>query len=305
MNYCFFASKRIARAVFIVASLICVAPTASPASAQRNNYSLFFVTTAPIATSEFTDVVFEVGVDCAFEGVAQVVNTVAASSVIDVAFAVRGPGIDCQYPAPSSGRQLISVTAAGKPAGSYRIYLRYPAGDIAESRDLIVSAVGAVIKIESLIFGGTLRYFLAANPTDLVALGVSGVAPFENSTGGTWAKWARADSGFKAWPASGAAPASAKPVCRFFNTKVATHFYSASSADCTALRGLPDWVDEGIAFRALLPQGGVCQSGTEPVYRLFSASLANHRYTRGVDTYQTFTRLGWVGEGVAFCSPVG
>lgn len=178
-------------------------------------------------------------------------------------------------------------------------------GWVAESRDLIVSAVGAVNAIESLVFGGTLRYFLTSSPTDLVALGISGVAPFENSTGGTWAKWARADSGFKAWPASGTAPTSAKPVCRFFNTKVATHFYSASTADCAALRRLPDWVDEGVAFRTLLPQGGVCQSGTEPVYRLFSASLANHRYTRGVDTYQTFIAHGWAGEGVAFCSPPG
>ena len=115
--------------------------------------------------------------------------------------------------------------------------------------------------------------------------------------------WSNAESAFRAWPATGDAPASAVPVCRFFNPKVVTHFYSAKASDCALLAASADWTNEGIAFRILLPVAGVCSFGTTPVYRLFSQSLANHRYTRSIDTYQAFQLRGWVGEGVAFCAP--
>ena len=92
-------------------------------------------------------------------------------------------------------------------------------------------------------------------------------------------------------------------MCRFFNTRVASHFYSAKSDECASLRNRADWVDEGIAFRILLPKNGVCQTGTLPVYRLFNAALANHRYTRETETIILMAAKDWMNEGVAFCSP--
>lgn len=293
------------RDVIVFLMLVSSVFSATSVRAQFDNQFLNFVGTSPIVVGEFVEFSVVVRLECSFYGGAQIIATNVSAGVIDIYAGTKGEGTDCISPPPSVFTELLTVVVAGKPAGNYRLNLRYQDGRLTGVRDVIVSPANVSIKVESLIFGRTQRFFLTAKPGDLPALGITGVAPYENTTNGLWPEWARADTGFRAWPASGAAPPSAKSVCRFFNTRVATHFYSANAVDCAALRGLPDWVDEGVAFRAILPQGGVCQSGTEPVYRLFSQSLANHRYTRGVDTYQTFIAYGWTGEGVAFCSPIG
>ena len=118
--------------------------------------------------------------------------------------------------------------------------------------------------------------------------------------------WLQAEAPFKAWPATSDAPASAVPVCRLFHPTAVTHFYSANQNDCAALRRTAPWVDEGIAFRIFLPSAtGTCTLGTQPIYRLFNASLANHRYTASAGTYEALQSKGWQPEGAVFCSPTG
>lgn len=120
----------------------------------------------------------------------------------------------------------------------------------------------------------------------------------------TPALWIQSEAPFLAWPATGDAPTSAMPVCRLFHPGAVTHFYSANPTDCATLRRTAPWVDEGIAFRALLPTAaGTCGIGTQIVYRLFSASLGTHRYTRSTATYDALQSKGWQPEGAVFCSP--
>ena len=120
--------------------------------------------------------------------------------------------------------------------------------------------------------------------------------------------WIVVDEGFKAWPANGPAPVAAKPVCRLYSPVVNTHFFSADAASCDSLKQQTGtWIDEGIAFRALVPTNGICPSGTVPVWRLYNNRFAqldsNHRYVVSQGTYRHMIANGWIGEGVAFCSP--
>ena len=69
------------------------------------------------------------------------------------------------------------------------------------------------------------------------------------------------------------------------------------------MRKTSPWIDEGIAFKALTPSNGACPTGTDAVYRLFSAALGNHVYTRSTATVTAFGQTGWANEGVVFCSP--
>ena len=126
--------------------------------------------------------------------------------------------------------------------------------------------------------------------------------------GGGGGGWAIVDEGFRAWPADGPAPAAAKPVCRFYSSLVNSHFYTAGANECELLKQSGSgWTYEGIAFRALVPTKGSCYPGTTPVWRLYNDRFAqadsNHRFVVSADTYRHMIANGWVGEGVAFCSP--
>lgn len=117
------------------------------------------------------------------------------------------------------------------------------------------------------------------------------------------------DVGFNAWPADGPAPASALPVCRFYSSLVNSHFYTADTEECEFLqRDGSAWVYEGIAFQALVPSaGGTCMQGTDPVWRLYNNRFeqldTNHRFVTSLGIYHSMIGEGWIGEGVAFCSP--
>ena len=98
------------------------------------------------------------------------------------------------------------------------------------------------------------------------------------------------------------------PVCRFYSELVNSHFYTGSAEECTLLQEEDHgWVYKGIAFQALLPEQGACPVGTAPVWRLFNDRVAqldsNHRFVASGETYQAMMAQGWLGEGVAFCSP--
>jgi hypothetical protein len=174
------------------------------------------------------------------------------------------------------------------------------------TRDIAVDRTSTVIEYyhEDLD-----HYFMSAggDEIDLIDAGGQG-------------NWKRTGQGFHAWLARDDAPANAQPVCRFYAQGPNSHFYTGDPDECTYLRSLEQsqradaaasgkqflgWGFEGIAFYALTPVNGQCPSGTSPVWRVYNNRAAqgdsNHRFM--VDPQQHAAMLGWVDEGVAFCSP--
>jgi hypothetical protein len=193
-------------------------------------------------------------------------------------------------------------------AGTYQLFGFVPGATEFQSTQKViqVSPAPPSVPVFSMAFSGfdlpppKLRYFATPNASDVTALlAINTTNTVDNPI------WRVADAGFKAWPASGPAPAAALPVCRFFSPAISSHFYSIRPEDCALLRSLPTlWTDEGIAFRILPAAGGVCGFGTQAVYRLYSSEHKNHRYTTEVETYRSMQFEGWSGEGAAFCAPV-
>ena len=192
------------------------------------------------------------------------------------------------------------------PPGTYTVTAKYRSGQVVGGfiQPVIVASAPATTTVFALFHVPTSTHFVTASESDRSALLASG--------------WIVAESGFVAWPSAGPAPPAARPVCRFFFPAKATHFYTANESDCASLKRTAGFVDEGIAFRALVPYGGQCGPGTRPVYRLFDPARVNHRYTLSVDTVagmvtstinQNFNELpdipsSWRDEGIAFCSPI-
>lgn len=195
--------------------------------------------------------------------------------------------------------QRKSVIVSGLPRGVYGINAR-EAGSSNPATilgDLTVSPAPPAQPVYALYHPDINHYFLTASTAQRDFL-------VQNPSLG----WGVVDEGFKAWPANGPAPVAAKPVCRLYSPLVNTHFFSADAASCDSLKQQTStWIDEGIAFRALVPTAGTCPHGTLPVWRLYNNRFAqldsNHRYVVSQDTYRHMIANGWIGEGVAFCSP--
>jgi hypothetical protein len=143
------------------------------------------------------------------------------------------------------------------------------------------------------------HYFLTADPVEAAAL----------DDGRLGTDWQRTGRGFKAY-AAGTAGADAVDVCRFFGTPgvgPSSHFFTGDAAECAAVRGNPHWLDEGIAFRAILPAGGTCPASTDAVLRFFwpgaEVSQSRHRYARDPATIAALRGAAWIEEGPVFCSP--
>jgi hypothetical protein len=170
-----------------------------------------------------------------------------------------------------------------------------------DSRRLRVTSAAETRAVVSLANRPTQRYFMTASSAEVQALLALRAA--DANLPQPTVDWSVAEESMRAWSSAGAAPSVAKAVCRFYHPTVNTHFYSANPSDCELLSRTPPFVNEGIAFRALVPENGSCPIGTDSVYRLFSASLSNHRYTRIELTKAAFAAAGWNNEGIAFCSP--
>jgi serine protease len=117
---------------------------------------------------------------------------------------------------------------------------------------------------------------------------------------------------FTAWPAGGAQPADAQPVCRFFGTPGIgpnSHFFTADTVECAAVRRDPRWIDEGISFRARLPANGACAAGDAPLRRLWwagaDATASRHRYVTDPALVAPMIAAGWVLEGTVMCVAAG
>lgn len=118
---------------------------------------------------------------------------------------------------------------------------------------------------------------------------------------GQFAGWTREVGSFIAWPTKTAGPPDAVPVCRFFSSVHASHFYSADAVECDAvLANLPDWqLETREAFWIVLPDTstGACGNGLMPVYRVFKGTSANHRYVTDRSVRDAMVAAGWIAEG--------
>lgn len=157
-----------------------------------------------------------------------------------------------------------------------------------------------------------LNYCFLANPGSAAIL----------DTAPGWVRQTGPGDSFTAW-----SPGVKKNVYRFFypelftlatGEKVGSHFFGLykdakdvtkynPQLPLTSSDGWKGFVYEAIEMSVEEPVAGVCPSGTVPVYRLFRAGTptvsANHRYTTGIQFYQSQVATGdWEGEGVVFCS---
>ncbi len=205
----------------------------------------------------------------------------------------------CWDPPPVSAKK---ASVLGLPGGTYSIQQSVMVDDSSigfpEIGTITVAPAPPTQPIFAFYNDAIGHYFITAGTAERDSL----------LGGGGGGGWAIVDEGFKAWPADGPAPAAAKPVCRFYSSLVNSHFYTAGANECELLKQSGSgWTYEGIAFRALVPTKGSCYPGTTPVWRLYNDRFAqadsNHRFVVSADTYRHMIGNGWVGEGVAFCSP--
>ena len=238
------------------------------------------------------------GVVVPISGGKQVLDVVIVNDRITITFS--------EQQSTDSYKGDLWIATPTLPPGTYSLTARSISGVVASGMPLTLNVVTAPpsLPVFSLFHPPTNTFFATVSQSDQIALLALG--------------WQMADGGFTVWPANGPSPLLAKSVCRFFVPTKATHFYSANATDCAVLKTTPGFVDEGIAFRALVPVRGSCGLGAKPVYRMFDPARANHRYVAGVDAAsamvtaylnQNFNELPnipstWVNEGIAFCSPI-
>ena len=130
---------------------------------------------------------------------------------------------------------------------------------------------------------------------------------------GSFAGWTREVGSFIAWPGQAAAPPGAVPVCRFFGSVYASHFYTADPGECDAVvANFPDWqLETREAFWIFLPDKatGTCAENLMPVYRVLKPTAPNHRYVTDRNVRDTMVVFGgWIAEGygpdaVIMCTP--
>ena len=103
------------------------------------------------------------------------------------------------------------------------------------------------------------------------------------------------------------------PLCRFFSAAFqgkSSHFYTATSTECDAVKTNPNWTFEGIAgYVWPASSNGTCDAGI-PLYRVYNngqRGAPNHRYTTDHNTRLSMIVEGWTpegaGPGVVACVP--
>ncbi len=128
---------------------------------------------------------------------------------------------------------------------------------------------------------------------------------------GTFAGWKRTGLSL---PVYKTAQSGASAVCRFFSTAFApksSHFYTASAAECAAVKTNPNWTFEGEVFWVDTPEkDGSCDTGLAPVYRVYNngqGEAPNHRLMTSFALVSEMVTKGWVpegeGVGVTMCVP--
>ena len=120
------------------------------------------------------------------------------------------------------------------------------------------------------------------------------------SRGGDWVRSGQAADtfDFTSQPVGIVEPQAACRVYNRFNLQVR---YAANLADCNALAEA-GWVRDGTSFMVALANGGVCASGSSPVYE-FSGAGDRYRYAMSEGERDQSIRGGWAGGNVVFCLP--
>lgn len=227
--------------------------------------------------------------------------------------------VDFEYlaTAPASGATppgmttFASVRVGSLAPGQYRVeaWARPTTGGESEkffTTDFATRSESLVVEYYHDVLD---HYFMASSAQEIAILDAGGNG-----------NWKRTGQQFRAWSHPADAPPNAVPVCRFYAKGPNSHFYTGDARECESLRRLEEgeraqasaagkpflgWAYEGIAFHALLPQGGQCPPSTSPVYRAYNkrAQLndSNHRFM--VEPRVRGTMAGWADEGAVFCSP--
>jgi hypothetical protein len=181
------------------------------------------------------------------------------------------------------------------------------------NRLLIVSVLSVVCAVQTAqaqtatvleFFNGTLgHYFISQGAGEITSV----------DTGQAGKGWWRTAGAFSAYADGSALPANVKPVCRFYARGPNSHFYTADAAECEGLRNLErgaaqpflGWAYEGVAFYVQVPQGGICPSATQPIFRSYNQRAgfndSNHRFTSSAAAHAQMIAQGWADEGIAFC----
>jgi hypothetical protein len=234
-----------------------------------------------------------------------------AGNVIQVSFDYYG-NAPVGSTAPAGSTSFASIALPSLQPGSYTVegWGRPKTGGDAGryfTRSFTVASSVPVVEFYSEALD---HYFIAATPEEIGLL-----------DRGAAGDWKRTGQSFKAWARLGDASPAAKPVCRFYAKGPNSHFYTGDDKECQFLRTLEQqqraeasaqgkaflgWGYEGIAFYALVPQGGSCPGGALGVYRTYNNRAAqgdsNHRFTTDPDLRSAMAVNG-IDEGAAFCSP--
>lgn len=148
----------------------------------------------------------------------------------------------------------------------------------------------------------TNHYFITANNEEMSNIEAGSAGP----------GWVRTGYGFRvySYPLLAGTACSGncgEPVKRFYGASPNSHFYTVNPDEAAILeRPGTGWVLEGIAFSTpRVGTNGSCGDLT-PVFRLynnrFSFNDSNHRFVTSASERARMISLGWLDEGIAFCS---
>jgi hypothetical protein len=196
--------------------------------------------------------------------------------------------------------RAVAYDVAGKPVSASRISWDCTTGAIlsVEHRGNATGSSPYAARVIEYYNAAFDHYFITADAAEIFYLDT-----------GVFAGWQRTGAQLTVFRERADATS---PVCRFYIPPALgdSHFYSASPAECAAVRAkFPAFFYESAdLFSVVLPDAtGQCATGLRPVYRLWNARAdSNHRYTTDVEQKAAMIAKGYVAEGygaaaVAFC----
>ena len=198
--------------------------------------------------------------------------------------------------------QLPTYGLANVSDSSKRLVLAYVANSLRPYMIDTTTRTNSPRNVVEYLALGNRHYFMTARPTEQALLD-SLPASFVR----TGMQFAAVDAAVQVAIPDAFQPS---PMCRFYASPErggsSTHFYGRQS-DCQFLNTLTGLSNEGYDFAAQLPVRGVCPSNAPtPVFRLFNnqsaSNNANHRYVVSTARRDAMTLLGWIDEGIAFCT---
>lgn len=165
------------------------------------------------------------------------------------------------------------------------------------------SSPPANLSLQEYYNTGLNHYFMTAEPAEREGI----------DTGAAGPGWGRTVALGQVWDTTPAA--GLVPVCRFYGNPATgpegnrlgpnSHFYTADSDECAAVKADPGWTYEGVVFQVVAPTQGNCPQPLIPVYRSYNGRFAerdsNHRYAIDPAIVLQMTAQGWTSEGVVLC----